>query len=246
MSHPSELRLEAHLLAASPEVAAHVAGCERCTRRLEEMTREGDRFRREVFPRAVVAVRDAADLGARRWWRRPWVLPTLGLATASLLALLVLRPGAPGDGYLGTKGAAGLGLTVYAEMNGAPRSVEDGARVPAAAALRFSLRVPGRCWPWVASVDATGAVSQLFPPPGAPPVEMERSGPLPGGARLDGKPGPERLYALCSGRPLSWEVVRASVQQASGPGEAGVRNAGALRGLPGDVPQSTLVLDKVP
>lgn len=246
MSHPSELRLEEHLLAAAPEVAAHVAGCERCARRLEEMARDGDRFRREVFPRAVVAVRDAAERAPRPRWRRPWVLPTLGLATAAVLALVLVRPTAPDDGYVGTKGTAGFGLTVYAEMTDGPRPIEDGAHVPAAAALRFSLRVPRRCWPWVASVDATGAVSQLFPPPGSAPVEVDRSGPLPGGARLDGKTGPERLYALCPGRPLPWEVVRASVRQASGAGEAGVRNAGALGGLPGDVPQSTLLLDKVP
>lgn len=246
MSHPSELRLEGHLLEPSPEVTTHVTGCERCTRRLEEMAREGDRFRREVFPRAVVAVRDAAEGSGRAWWRRPWVLPTLGLATAALLAVLVVWPGQPGDGYLGIKGGSELGLTVYADAPGGPRPVENGTRVPAAAALRFSLRIPRRCRPFLASVDASGAVSQLFPPPGSAPIELQRSGPLPGGAVLDGKPGPERVYALCSSQPLPWETVRVAVQRAAGTGETAVRNAGALRGLPGDVPQSTLVLEKVP
>jgi len=245
MSHPSELRLEAHLLEPSPEVTLHLAGCASCTRRLEEMVRQGDRFRREVFPRAVVAVRDAAERPGRPWWRRPWVLPTLGLATASVLALLVIRPGQPGEDYLGTKGPTGLGLTVYTDAPGGPRTVDDGARIPATAALRFSLRVPRRCRPWVASVDATGAVSQLFPPPGSPQVELDRSGPLPGGAVLDGRPGPERVYALCPGRPLPWDAVRTAIERAAGTGEAGVRNAGPLEGLPGDVPQSTLLVEKV-
>jgi hypothetical protein len=244
MSHPSELRLEAHLLEPSREVAVHVAGCERCTRRLEEMTRAGERFRREVYPRAVVAVRDAAERPPRRWWRRPWMLPALGLATATAVAVLVVRPGQPGEDYLGTKGAA-LGLTVYADAPGGPRAIEDRAQVPAGAALRFSLRVPGRCRPWVASVDATGVVSQLFPPPGSAAVEVERSGPLPGGAVLDGRPGPERVYAICPARALPWDAVRAAIQRAAPPGEGAVRNAGALRGLPGDVPQSTLLLEKV-
>ena len=241
MSHPSELRLEAHLLAPAADVTAHLAGCERCTRRLEEMLREADRFHREVQPRAVVAVRDAAERSRLAWWRRPWVAPALALATASVV-LLVVHPWRPGEDYVGIKG--GLGLSVYTDVPGGSQPVLDGARVPATAALRFALRVPGRCHPWIASIDAAGAVSQLFPPPGAAAVEVERSGPLPGGAILDGKPGPERLYALCTSTALTWEVVRAAVAGAAGTGEAGVRNGGPLAGLPKDVPQSTILLEK--
>jgi hypothetical protein len=242
MSHPSELRLEAHLLEPSGEVTEHLTSCARCARRLEEMRREGDRFHREVFPRAVVAVRDAAE-SARPWWRRPWVVPALSLATVSAVLLLVTRPGSPDDSYVGTKG--GLGLSVYAEAPGGSEPVADGGRVPATAALRFSLRIPARCHPWIASVDATGSVSRLYPPPESGAMEVERSGPLPGGAVLDGQPGPERVYALCPPAPLEWEAVRAAIARAVGSGEAGVRNAGPLEGLPGDVPQSTLLLEKV-
>jgi len=207
------------------------------------MAQEGERFRRDVFPRAVVAVRDAAESVGRRWWRRPWVLPALGLAIASMVLLLVAHPSSPGDDYVGIKG--GLGLTVYVDLPGGSQPAGDGARVPASAALRFALRIRGPCHPWIASVDASGAVSQLFPPPGSASPELERSGPLPGGALLDGKPGPERVYALCAPGPLPWEMVRTAVARAGESGESGVRNAGALEGLPKDVPQSTLLLEKV-
>ena len=51
MNHPSELKLERHLLdPARSGIAGHVAECERCRGRLSEMQKQGEDFRRFVYP----------------------------------------------------------------------------------------------------------------------------------------------------------------------------------------------------
>jgi hypothetical protein len=242
MSHPSELTLEAHLLTPSPEVADHAAGCSLCAARLQRMVEEGETFHREVYPRAVGAVRAAvtpADRAPRRW-----LLPSLPVfAAAAAAVVLLVRSGGPGPDYVGLKGGS-LGLSVFVGMAGDATAVADGAHVPPSAALRFSLRTPQPCRLWVASVDAAGQVSQLYPASGTAPAPLAASGPLPGGAILDGQLGPERVYAVCSRRPLPWESLADRIRAAAHGGAEGVRGAGRLPDLPEDATQATLLLEK--
>jgi hypothetical protein len=242
MSHPSELTLEAHLLSPSPEISAHAAGCSLCAARLQRMAEEGETFHREVYPRGVGAVRAAvtpADRAPRRWLLP--ALPVLGAAAAAVV--LLVRTGGPGPEYVGLKGGS-LGLSVFVGMAGDATAVADGARVPPSAALRFSLRTGRPCQLWVASVDAAGQVSQLYPASGNAPAALAASGPLPGGAILDGQLGPERLYAVCTGQPLPWEALADRIRTAAPGGADGVRGAGRLLDLPEGAAQATLLLEK--
>ena len=236
---PSDLQLEDHLLRgeASP-LAGHVAGCAACGARLEEMRRLGDEFRREVYPRTVDAVAGAAR---RRTWRWLLLVPAPALAAAAIAFLLV--PRGPPEDYVGIKGGD-LALSVFAEAPRGARALADGAQVPASAALRFQVRPAAPCRLWLVSVDAGGAVSRLYPPSGEAPVVG--AGPLPGGAVLDGRPGPERIFAVCSPGGVAFEAVERAARTAAAGGETAVRGASRLPGLPRDVLQATLLLEKRP
>ena len=245
---PSDLALERHLL--SPErstIAGHLAACPTCAARLQTMQRQGEDFLRFVYPSTVEAVEAAAG---SRWarllaWRRWLVLvPALGAAAA---VFLLARPTAPPDDYLGVKGGGPLGLAVFVQEGATARPARDGEAVAAGAALRFRIRTAQPCRLWLLSVDARGQVSRLFPSQGEGGANVERSADLPGGAVLDGQPGPERIVALCAAAPLAWSSAEAAVRAtfpAAGP-EA-VRLGGALRGLPPGTAQDSLLLEKKP
>ena len=235
---PTELELEAYLLGSAGPLAPHVEGCARCRDQLEEMRRQGEEFRREVYPRTVDAVvARAARRGAPRW-----LLVAVPLAAAAA-ALLYVRTAPPPD-YLGVKGG-GLALTVFVHDGGGARALADGQPVPAGAALRFEVRPARACRLWIVSVDGAGQVSRLFPASGEA-ASVAGAGALPGGAVLDGRAGPERIYAICTPTPLSLPAVERAARAAASGGDRGVRAAGALEGLPREATQATVLLEKRP
>jgi hypothetical protein len=224
MNHPSELKLERHL--ADPErseIAGHVRDCERCRERVAQMRQQGDDFRRFVYPATV------DEVTGPRPWRLPrglWLLaPAAGLA----MVLLLVRPGPTSD-YVGTKGGP-LTLTAYASLPSGARAVDEGAAVPASASLRFRVRAAQACNLTLLSVDESGQVSKLYS------REIRGDMTLPGGVQLDGKPGGERFFAICSDDP-------GAVEQAARHIGAEVRKNPALPGIQG--PQSSLLIEKRP
>jgi len=236
---PCELELEEHLLGGGPSaVVRHLDGCERCRTRLKEMQRLGEEFRREVFPATLEAV-----LRSSRRRRPPgWLASLVPLsALAVAVVLLVVRPSSP---HLGVKGGL-LGFSVFVQAPSGVRAATDGEAVPAGAALRFAVRPTRPCRLWVVSVDAAGQVSRLYPASGEEAGRVA-SGPLPGGALLDGRPGPERIFAVCSVEPVSLDAVEEAVKSAAPGGEEAVRAARSLAGLPASTLQETLLLEKQP
>jgi hypothetical protein len=240
---PSDLGLEAHLLdPAASRLEAHLGSCASCRERIARMEREGQEFHRYVFPATVEVVQDAA--GKRTGWPR-WLValaPATALAAAALF--LLVAPRHPPEDYVGVKG--GLALTIFVQAPGGAQALADGAQVPANAALRFQVRPKQPCRLWLVSVDSTGQVSRLYPPAGEGGAELSQPGPLPGGAILDGRGGPERIYAVCTSQPLPFAAVERTARTAAGGGEAAVRGAGPLRGLPEGAAQETLLLEKQP
>lgn len=241
---PSELALESHLLDPDRSgIAAHVASCPRCSERLERMRAEGADFARNVLPFTLEAVEQAAS--RLPWWRRPaFVLPLPALAAVAAVLFLV-RPAGPPDDYVGLKGGGGgLGLTVFAPGPSGVTPLRDGGIVAASAPIRFRVRASEGCHLWIASIDAAGTVSRLYPAPDT------RSGwvlaseqDLPGGAILDGRPGMERIYAICTPHALSWPEVVANVRASSGP-PGSLRAPAPLTRLPHGAAWYTLLMEK--
>lgn len=238
---PSDLALEGYLLEPqrSP-VKPHLDGCEPCQGRLARMQQEGDEFRRYVFPATVDAIQEAAAPRRSRW--ATLFAPIAALAAVGAAALLVVRagPSGPGADYVGIKGK-GVTLGVYVGAEDGARPVDDGGAVPAAAALRFKVNPAAACRLWIVSVDGAGEVSRLFPAPGAAPAPVA-AGAVPGGAVLDGQPGPERLFAVCAGEATSWDDVRRAAAVTGGPDQ--VRRAHGLGAPLADAPQASVLLEK--
>jgi hypothetical protein len=242
---PSDLALEAHLLGpARSQVSPHLEVCDRCRARVARMQQEGEEFRRFVFPATVAAVESAAE---KRRPRLAFIFGPVGAFAAMTAALLVFvrtqGPDGPDAGYVGTKGS-GIGLAAFVNGEGGARPLEDGEVVPASAAIRFRVSPAAEgCFLWILSVDAKGQVSRIYPPKGDSP-EARGAGVVPGGAVLDGEPGPERLFAVCAPAAMAWGEVKSAAPAAAGPDA--VRQARALGGPLSAAPQSTLLLEKRP
>jgi hypothetical protein len=239
---PSELELEAYLLdPARSRTAEHVATCARCRAEVAELQRQGDEFRREVFPRTVDAV---VERSARRRWALPrWILAAAPLAAAAAVAAVVLVNRPPAD-YVGAKGGD-LALTVLVGDAAGVRAARDGELVAARAPIRFQVRPARACRLWVLSVDGAGEVSRLYPVAGEA-ADARTAETLPGGAVLDGRAGPERVFAVCAPEPLAWPVVARAARAASAGGAASLRTTARLAGLPRGSAQATVLLEKQP
>jgi len=236
---PSDLALEAHLL--DPEhspIAPHLLACPGCREKLERMEREGEHFRRFVYPATLDAV--VAKYGPRR--RRTWMWLVIAPVAAAAALFLIVRPG-PADDYVGVKG--GLGLAAYLAAPEGARSVADGDRVGAAAALRFKVNPAGRCRLWLVSVDESGQISRIYPTSGDGGAPVSQAEALPGGAVLDGRPGLERFYAVCTPRPLPFVELERSLRAAV-PASVQVRQGPTLKGLPRGSRQASLLVEKQP
>jgi hypothetical protein len=242
---PSDLALEKLLLEpAGMAVPPHLDACGRCQARLAEMRRQGEEFRRFVYPATVEAVEAAA---ARRpaWDLARWLAPLPALAAAAAV-ILVVGTGTPPEDYIGSKGGSSMGLAVFLQDATGPHPARDGEVVPASASVRFKVRPAHPCRLWVLSVDAAGQVSRIFPAEGEGGVEVVRTTELPGGAVLDGQAGPERFLALCAPGPVPFDRVAGAVRAAVSAGPDSVRSLRTIPGLPAGTVQDSVLLEKKP
>jgi hypothetical protein len=237
-SCPSDLTLEAYLV--EPErspAAAHVHGCPSCQARLAEMRRAGEEFQREVYPATVARV---VDEGARPR-RGRWMIVAVPLAAAAaLVAFLVLRDRAPGSPR--------VELAVYLEAPAGVREVSNGAEVPADASLRFRVSPSSPCSLWLLSVNAEGEIVRLYPPRGDAAAEAvvhpPGRGDLPTVSVLDGRSGPQRIFAVCTPTRVPWNTVRQAAAQEVGKGADAVRSFRRIERLPQGAIQTTLLIEK--
>jgi hypothetical protein len=240
---PSDLALERHVLGrADAAVVAHARACPECAERLDAMRREGEHFRQFVYPSTVERIEAAAAPARRRFLLAVLSAPILAAAAAVLV--LTLRP--PPPDYLGTKGAGGIGLSIFAPGSDAARFLADGAEVPARSALRFRIRTGHACSLFLLSVDGGGIVSRLDGA-GAGGLRLAPGQhDLAGGVELDGAGGPERFYAVCAPAGTAAAEVERAARSAAGGGPGRVRGAKELPGLPAGSLQASHLLEKRP
>ena len=230
MTCPSELALEEHLLdPAHSKSAAHVLSCAACGARLARMEEQGRDFRQYVYP-ATLAALEAGPARTGRGRLLAWLTLPAGALAAAAVAVIALR-GPPAD-YEGAKGAA-LKLSLYTPKGLAA----EGARIPAASVLRIGVQTSAACTLMVVSVDASGEVSPL-----AGPLALQGERTLPGGLRLDGKPGLERFFAICSPEEVPAARLAAMVRSAA----RDLRTPRPLADLPAGTTQATVLLEKMP
>jgi hypothetical protein len=247
---PSDLQLEVYLLSPdSSGVAGHVGTCTRCGERLAAMRVIGEEFLRDVFPatrdRIVAEARHAGPGGAlapsiqaRARWR--WLVVAAPVA-AAIAAVLLLAYGPYWRGKA-------IDLAVFVDASGTLQRIRDGAVVPASAELRFRVRPGAPCNLWVLSVNGEGDIVRLYPPKGDRSAERRSLPPsahdLPAVAALDGRPGPQRIFAVCTQSPVPWNTVKTAAAERLGSGAEAVRAYRSIPGLPAGASQTTLLLEK--
>jgi predicted anti-sigma-YlaC factor YlaD len=231
-------------------VEAHADRCARCGgRRAQHETRVAQ-FRTVVLPRTLARL----DRRRRPWHARLWAA-AIALPALAVLALVIAHrftgfvrgTGAPaeigvkGDGQMQVfarrAGARGLGDAVIVRVG-------NGDRLAPGDALRFVLYPSGLPYALIASVDGAGQVSVYFPYHGdqSAAVDGALAVPVAGSIVLDGAPGPERLFAIFSERPIAARVVHDLLTPIAAGGAATIRAAGRMP-LTG-TQQATLLFEK--
>jgi putative zinc finger protein len=251
--HPGDRALDRLLLgAASAEEAnrlrAHLDGCGEC--RAEWQARQDARaqFEGHVLPRTLGAVRrrlaDEAPPERRRWWL--WALaPALTLCGVLLIfAAPWLRRAAGSGDDLGIKG--GPALEVVARRGDRVFHVDDGAALAAGDQIRFVVVPAGHEYLVIGSIDGSGKATLYHPYGGAESAHVgsvERL-EVPGTIALDASPGPERLFAVFSDRPIPASAVENALRELGRGGADAIRK---VRQLPiPNTAQISLRLEKQP
>jgi hypothetical protein len=238
---PSDYGLEAHQLSrGSSPLSAHIQDCKSCQARLATMEKQGREFRTVVFPATVDAILPTKVSWLNQLRPALWMVPAMGVA---MVVVVLLRPFGPPQDYLGVKGSP-IELLAFVNTRGNVQALSEGAVVDPSSELRFKVRTDHSCHLWIVSVDVAGEVSRLFPASGEEDAEISGMTTIPGGAVLDGKAGPERLFAVCAPSPLPFQQIAEVARAAIAPGEATVRRVTMLTGLPPQTVQSTLLLEK--
>ena len=177
----------------------HLAGCERCTRRFAELTREADAWKKSPPPRKLPRAR------AQGW---PWVAGVIALAAC--LVLFVRTKISETRGYVGTKGTPAVELLLHRQ--GETRIWDGHAPLRPGDALALRVACEGLEHLVVASpASETPSTSKRLAgfarskgwqrlSQGACPNQGE---PLPFTLVVDDEPGDERLAVVLSQEELN-------------------------------------------
>ena len=232
--HLSSLEIDelAAAIAADDRVRDHLAACARCRDDLAAAESTRAEFVRSVFPRTVGRLAPR-----RRWWR----LGFLAIPAIAVLALVLWQPrDPPPEQDIAIKG--GPTFRVFARRGDSVFPVRDATHMAPGDQIRFVAGSRDHAYLMVASIDGAGTVTIYYPyggdHSGAANADARE---LPGSIVLDRAPGPERVFALFSARPLDAAPVTRALH------ELGARGADAIRSTRSlDLPcvQASIVFEK--
>jgi hypothetical protein len=247
--HLSSFHLEALRLgvASTDEgswAQAHLASCARCAE--QERALEG--FRRDFVDEALPRTRAAVRAGVRRaQGRRPrwWA----ALVAAPLMAVLILvvwrKPPRPQGEEPAVSEKGGPALAIVARRGARVFPVRSGDPLQPGDQIRFVLK--GVTYPYgmIASVDGAGRPNIYVPYEGVRSISVTPANELAieGSIVLDGRLGPERVFALFSRDPLPAEAVRRALTDIGSRGGEAIRQTTALP-VHADA-QASLLIQKV-
>jgi hypothetical protein len=234
--HLSSFHLElARLGEASPADRAfideHLRDCAECT----EMAAAFEGWRREHASAGGAAARARAGERLRQtrrrrfaWWGTCLLVP---VAAGLIIFVSVARHPTPLAGPepdIGVKG--GAGLVVAARRGDRVFPVRPGEPIHPGDQIRFVLERVRHPFVLIASVDGAGRANVYVPYEGSASLAVHASDriEIPGSIIIDDSPGPERLFALISRRPLDAAGVRAALASIGRRGPAAIRGTSRL------------------
>jgi hypothetical protein len=248
-------------------IDAHAGRCARCTTRRAEHQAALAQFHAVVLPRTLPVLEARQRPLHARLWGVAIALPALAAALLVLAHRFDGRragfqpAGKEARTQAGTQAGAQAGtiavkgddlMQVFALHHseaaggGAPGVVRvgNGQRLAPGDALRFVLYPSGLPYALIASVDGAGQVSVYFPFHGeeSAAVDGAVAVPIAGSIVLDRAPGPERLFAIFSERPIAARLVRQLLAGTAAGGAGAIRAARQLA-LPG-TRQASLLFEK--
>jgi hypothetical protein len=247
--HLSSFTLERLRVAALDERSAeaargHLAECDRCRGVDEALGRDHREFQHDVRPRMATVLQARLSRVAVRSRRREWAVAASAGVSLLLIAALGLVLKRPEVADVVAKG--GAQLTLFVRRGEDVRRLRDGDRLRAGDSVRFRINPGAASYVLIASLDGSGRSTTYVPPSGALSVAV-KSGTwweAPGSIILDATPGPERIFAIFSERPLPVALVAQSLAAVAQGGAAAIRTTVRLNLEAVD--QASVLIEKVP
>ncbi len=262
--HPSQLMLDQYIAGALDEkaqaVEKHIASCERCHQRVEQMRSEYQAFLKDFPTWSAIEKRSASRQKAgpsraraprRRWF--PWIITMAPVAAAAMLLIAVLYQASPpstsppgtssGRRDLRAKGGSVLEIAVSRQGRsfryaGEPLQAGDVLSFRYTTKHTFlllmSLEQSGNLG--ILLADATRTKSM--------PIKPGKKVRIDQGLKLDDYAGNERLIAIFSVKPVEVKTVKKLIHARFKALTAGAQKRLALGTLPVKGEQLTWLLKK--
>jgi hypothetical protein len=239
--HPSSFALDALALGGlgeneAAQLKAHLEGCTECMARWQEDRELDERFRAHVRPR-FVAAQEAPRGRVLRWSL------FVGPALAACLLVIAKLPPKTTDPEPPAVRAKGEALQLFGRRAGRVFAVRAKDPLKPGDEVRFVVQPAGQPYVLIASIDGAGKANVYYPFGGSTSAQVAAAPQveLPGSIVLDATPGPERVVALFSRRPLAVKDVTAALEVLGRGGPQAIRSAEFHAG---EEAQGSIVIEK--
>jgi hypothetical protein len=247
--HCELLRLGEVSAAERKWMEEHLRSCAACTALSGSFEASRREFAGAVATRTGAQLRARVEQARRRRWR--WV--GVGLLVPVAATFLVVlsgrgpRPPEVAEPEFGVKGGPGLLVAARRGSRVFPVSAKEPLR--AGDQIRFVLDSVRHPFLMIASVDGAGHANIYVPYEGKESLAVEAKGQqsrieIPGSIIIDETPGPERLFAFLSQRPIEAAKVRAALAKLAAGGPAAIRTGKTVD--VGAEEQVSMLLEKAP